>query len=403
MADVLYVIRHIPGNDAPTTRVAGLLSLFAKNGYSVDIMSTAATDDAAIDMLGKDGPAPLLRPRRNSGTVAKALEMLTSFSAIRAIKHYIQLNSPKLVIFYGGTSNLVRAVRDSRSADAPAILVDETDWFDPRTVRTWRNRIYYYFDNIRIKTVDEHLDGQIVISPYFRDYFEAKGCTPFFLPPVFTNLDRSACSTESLDQHTPSRHHIQLVYAGSLGDGKDMIAPLVQAVRRHNEDPFAKRIKLVIVGPTWSDLAQAVGGTQDQHSAHGITVLGRKTRGEVLRIVADSDFSVLLRQDARYAKAGFSTKLAESMTCGTPVLCNRVGGADSVLENWVDGVIFDAISLESLATVLNQATSLSRDELVALRHNAKKKADAVFDSSVYVASFGDYIRNILTGADGEAR
>lgn len=36
-----------------------------------------------------------------------------------------------------------------------------------------------------------------------------------------------------------------------------------------------------------------------------------------------SDWTIILRENSRLVKAGFPTKLVESISCGTPVLANR--------------------------------------------------------------------------------
>jgi len=51
---------------------------------------------------------------------------------------------------------------------------------------------------------------------------------------------------------------------------------------------------------------------------------GRKPHAHILRKVAASDFSVFFRDKTRVTLAGFPSKLAESISCGTPVLSNRM-------------------------------------------------------------------------------
>lgn len=398
MADVLYVIRHIPGNDAPTTRVSALITLLARNGYSVDLMTTSWENSTAVDISTNQGAVRLLRPLRGIKKPFKISESITSARAIRAATTYIEQNAPRLIIFYGGTSRLVRAVHAWHGPHSPAVVVDETDWFDPRAVQGWHSRIYYYLDNLRIETIDEHINGQIVISPYFRRYFEDKGCRPYFLPPVFPISHASACSAPELAEHKQpeAQRPLTMVYAGSLGNGKDLIVPFVEAVRRHNASRTNNRITFIIVGPDWNSLLDLVGGTQVQHARDGIRVMGKQAHDNVLRLLENADFSVLLRPDQQFARAGFSTKFAESMICGTPVICNRVGGADSVLDDWVDGVVLDTVNPTEITDALAHLSELPSDVLRAIQENARLKGRALFDLSAYTDSFGHYLTALLS-------
>ena len=60
---------------------------------------------------------------------------------------------------------------------------------------------------------------------------------------------------------------------------------------------------------------------------------------DVLKIVKESDFSVLLRQNKRYAKAGVSTKFCEAMKLGVVGLCAQVNGTDLFVKNMTNGIL----------------------------------------------------------------
>lgn len=61
----------------------------------------------------------------------------------------------------------------------------------------------------------------------------------------------------------------------------------------------------------------------------GINCYGRLSHENTLSIVRKADFSVLMRENKRYAKAGVSTKFVEAMSLAVPSICTAVGGTDA--------------------------------------------------------------------------
>ena len=71
------------------------------------------------------------------------------------------------------------------------------------------------------------------------------------------------------------------------------------------------RISFDVIGPSENEIVHCVN--VNDLDKFGIFVHGRKSHEDVLKIVKETDSSVLLRQNKRYAKAGVSTKFCEAM------------------------------------------------------------------------------------------
>jgi glycosyltransferase involved in cell wall biosynthesis len=54
-----------------------------------------------------------------------------------------------------------------------------------------------------------------------------------------------------------------------------------------------------------------------------------------------SDFSIILRENKRYAVAGFPTKFVESIACGVPVIANKVGDIEAYITKFEVGFLVD--------------------------------------------------------------
>ena len=111
---------------------------------------------------------------------------------------------------------------------------------------------------------------------------------------------------------------------------------------------------------------------------------GRKPRSEVLRQVAGSDFAFLLRpSDERYAKAGFPTKVVESLSLGTPMLCNLSSDLAIYLKDGENSILINDCSADACCSALRRILALSREQMNRMRLSARKTAEDAFDWRKY--------------------
>ena len=96
-----------------------------------------------------------------------------------------------------------------------------------------------------------------------------------------------------------------------------------------------------------------------------------------------ANFSCLFRNNARYAKAGFSTKVAESLSFGVPVLCNIVGGTDDIIENGYNGFKINSMDEVSIENMLLSISMLNPEELYNLRLNSYDSGIKFFEIEKY--------------------
>ena len=91
------------------------------------------------------------------------------------------------------------------------------------------------------------------------------------------------------------------------------------------------------MGANINEVSQITGISRDklEINQNMIRCMGRVPRPVVLQTLQETDFTVLIRDASlRYAKAGFPTKVVESLMSGTPVICNLSSDLDEYL---VDG------------------------------------------------------------------
>jgi glycosyltransferase involved in cell wall biosynthesis len=102
----------------------------------------------------------------------------------------------------------------------------------------------------------------------------------------------------------------------------------------------------------------------------------------------------LLRPDARYAHAGFPTKVVESFAVGTPVLANLTSDLGRYLVDGRNGLVCDADSADAVVGTLVRALRLSPGQLGALRTEARRTAERSFDYRAHVGSVAAFLESL---------
>lgn len=394
MADVLYIIRHVPSSDAMSLRCASIIRQLRSCGLSVDLMTTfaAPVNERAEELiLGADSfyyPCVLKSSQKGS----RFFEMALGFRASRWVARYIDECKPKAVLFYGGTSTLVsRVLKHARQSDVK-VMVDETDWFEPNSSMNAYARTYYTLDNHRLRHVDAGLDGIIAISPYFYEHFSRVNRNVLFFPPCVDKLP-----PERVDQGRTGNRSTSFVYAGSLGPGKDILIPFARALisYRHgySEGLYARKILLKVVGVEARDMARELSVPPSELEPLGIECYGRVTHDKTLEIVRSCDFGLLLRHPQLYARAGFSTKAVEYLTNGLPLLCNAVGGVDTLIDSGADGFVLgpEETDEESLLAFLQKLEQLDCVDIDRMSSSARLKASRLFMEEHYQGAFRSFL------------
>ena len=103
-------------------------------------------------------------------------------------------------------------------------------------------------------------------------------------------------------------------------------------------------------------------------------------------------FSILLRPaEQRYAKAGFPTKVPESLSVGTPVICNFSSDLGDFLSDGINCIEVKNCNEEDMSEAVARILKLNESALKELSVNARKLAVEKFDYRLFVPE----VRSIL--------
>lgn len=391
---ILYVVQGIPGSNAPTKHAFAIADLMVMCGYEPYFM-VAGIADPLLPALKESFDYPVDFPRGlclgRRQLVLKYAERLTSRTSILAFKEAMERIRPMAVVYYGIQNGLAGAiVKQCRNAGIP-VLVDETDWFETRFEGDPAAWIVGKSRERRVQDADEMADGVLAISPFFKQHFaaieEAKGSPRvMFLPPL--NREGDAIDEVGVPD-IAKRTSTRFFYAGSPA-GKDYLDCFVETMASCGE-LLNTAPELDVVG-----MSQEEGTAMLQRFGADVTVRfhGRLPHADVVSMLRRADFGILFRRPELYARAGFSTKFAECMSNGVPMLCNAVGGADLVVSPGVDGIVVPDLEPGSLADGIATACDMEDDELLAMKRAALAKSKELFQPENYMREFSEFMEGL---------
>ncbi len=310
-------------------------------------------------------------------------ESLTGIKLYNLVKKKIKIKKPDIVILYGYEAEK-KLITLCKKENIPIVL-DRCDWFEKedREGFLYKNFIHYKSE-YSIKKIDLKADGIIAISRYLREYYRNKKKKTEFIPPIF-----------KINQNLEIKRYynddkIHLVYAGSVGGKKDNTLSIFKVLKEVNKEKI--KIELNIVGSSMKDIEKIT--QYNNWEKYGIKAYGRLSNEETKKIVQKADFSLLLRENKRYAKAGFSTKFVESMCLGVPVICTKVGGSDSTITHMKDGIHLANNSYETILFTLKEILKMNSKEILEIKNNAFITSKKLFSLEANTKKIFDFLEKV---------
>ena len=220
---------------------------------------------------------------------------------------------------------------------------DSTEWYSARG----RGIVYAVLKSgdtfYRMRILNKKLDGRIVISRYLQEYYK-KGRNTICIPPL---IDIS--EEKWKNPYIKQKETLLLVYAGSPGlkDRIDILIDALQKVRR--------AYHLDIIGITLDEyLMRAPQHKSFLQGNQSIIFHGRKPHLDALQYVKRANYSCFFRIVERVTMAGFPTKFAEAVSCGTPVLTNSTSNLSDYCKKGMNGYLVESIDRDVIAEALEK-------------------------------------------------
>jgi len=263
------------------------------------------------------------------------------------IKPYIELcqkyGTISTIICYNFPAIALDKLRRYCFKNSINCIADVTEWYSVEgrniVVKIVKGMDVWY----RMRIVHKKLDGLLVISRFLENYY--RNCKNNLYIPALVDTQEEKWKAN----YEKSDSVLKLVYAGSPGY-KDRIDVLIEALR------FVKRNYILdIIGITKEQYLSMY----PQHKAFlkassSINFHGRLKHLDTLQYVKKANYSCFFRMNDRMCEAGFPTKFVESITCGTPVITNKVSNLDEYMKENENGVLLKKIDSRKIAELIER-------------------------------------------------
>lgn len=386
-----------PQGGAAARRILGnALSLIAA-GFAVEVWTGAKAAPGAAEL--PQGLTVRTLGERHAEGSPRLFKHLAYCLIGRGLVRALRAEARPLaavVLYSGYTPYLWRLLAWSRRSGTP-VAFDAVEWYDPPHPLRWLVDPYYWNTEFAMRRLAPRVNNAITISRHLEAHFSRRGCHTVRLPPT---LDVAAVKADTAAR--PADAPLVLSYTGSPGH-KDRLGALLAAFAQLGEAGVPLRLHVAGIGEA------ALLALADVR-AHGVRALpanvllhGSLSHAAALALTREADFSVLLRPPARYAKAGFPTKVAESLACGTPVFGNLTGDLGHHLRDGETAILVPAIDTPSVLTGLRRLLSLPRGALAPMRAAARAEAEAAFDYRATVPALAGFVANLVPVEDPRRR
>lgn len=90
---------------------------------------------------------------------------------------------------------------------------------------------------------------------------------------------------------------------------------------------------------------------------------------------------------------GFPNVVCEAMSCGKPIVCSRVCDNSQIVQENVNGLLFDPSNVKSIYTILKQIIEMPQEELSRWGKNSRKISEGLFSTSAFIQKYIDLIES----------
>lgn len=370
-----------PKGDAGAIRQHSFAKIVNELGYKCIVVGMGNTTN--FKQADFEGVAYYSLRYKKSTLMFRLLGRCAYFINIGRVLQKIASQKIKGILVVSADKPTLRRIEYFAKKNNIQLYYDSVEWYSASEFkRGEKDREYKHNDKMNRIYIDNKYKV-FAISSFLENHFKNKHVNTVRIPVIM--------DTSSAKYAKEEHEKITIVYAGSMS-AKDRIQNFISAFCNLPESDRSKFI-FNIIGLTYEQYKKNVGELPSTVVNSALFFRGRISNDEVLHYLRQADFTVLLRpQDERYAKAGFPTKVVESLMMATPVICNYTSDLDQYLFDGYNAVILEDDSYDSSAKALERIQNYSREDLQKMYNQARFTAEKHFDWRGYVDIFRNFIR-----------
>lgn len=359
---------ELPDKNAAAQRVISISKSLRDIGYKVFLIGLSK------DVTDRDGIVA-----RSSNIIGiEMLERAYPQNIIQWFNHIITCDreidlikktpSVKRVICYNYPAVSLWKLNKYCSKKNITLIADTSEWYAPANKGFFFNIIKNIDTNLRMKHVQARLDNIICISKFLYDYYKTKVPNCVLIPGTIDKMDEKWNQVPRYVPNTP----FTLGYTGDPGVkcGKERVDLLISVICELNAAGYPCHLKLAGFEQAAFEL-EYPELTNKPYYQKCIHFFGRLSHEKCLQLIGSVDFSVIVREDKRVTRAGFPTKLSESLACGTPVIVTPASNITDFIIDGKNGLVTRDFSYNSLVQTVKRALNYNHDELIDMHKYAR--------------------------------
>ena len=270
------------------------------------------------------------------------------------------------------------------------LIHDSVEWYSPEEFKNGKFNLAYIRKDYTNKKAINNLWNVIAISSFLEEYFKQRNNNVKRIP-VIMDIKKITPRLKCIE----NSEKFIFVYAGGPGQ-KDYLKEIIEGFSFLSLEQ-RKIVEVNIIGVNEDQLVKSCDVSIDLINSikDCLKIYGRISRDETLELVKRADYSLLIRDESlRYSKAGFPTKIVESLACGTPPLCNLTSDLGLYLKNEENSIIALGHTSKDVYKAIIHAISITDiNKRNFMRESARKLAEDSFHYSRYVSSLKEICDN----------
>lgn len=180
--------------------------------------------------------------------------------------------------------------------------------------------------------------GVIAVTKYIERFYKSENNKSVVIPPLFMRTGKAQMSLSGNVIPTFVYAGIPFKATGKEANPKGMKDRLDKVIDLFELLEDYADYKFFVLGIERDDYLKGVPRhNKFLATCRKIQFLGRKTHTETMKYVAEADFTINYRDKNLMTQAGFSTKIVESISLGTPVVINDISDTFDYLHNGSTG------------------------------------------------------------------
>ena len=379
MKIVICGLLKFPAGDAGSLRQYQLAVMLRELGHDVLIAGLGSANNHRIEQY-RDVLFTSLR-YGDSKFHNKAMSHLLYWTNLKRVLRNYQ---PDAIIMDDLDPWKTLKIKQYCKRNSIRLLHDSVEWYSPEQFKHGKlSRMYLRKELLNRVMIDKNC-RVIAISRYLEEHFRQKGCRCVRIPIVITEADLSVEKNLPVDK-------VVFTYAGQPGK-KDYLHVMLEAMALL-PDNLRERVVFNIVGCSKEQMmAAGINSEVFTKLEKQLIIHGRVGHDEVLRILKGTHFTLLMRSPIqRYAQAGFPTKVVESLSRSTPVICNLTSDLGMYLTDDVDALIVYECNAAMLMQKLQYAIGLTESQRRIMCENAVRCAKRHFLCDAYLHCLADVL------------